>query len=137
MRKLVIFAALILTTGILSGQSLKKDALISIHTLEISLEDGVTMDQYLDFMVDEFFTLYKKTYSCDVRLVKGLNREIEGRIGVMVHFKSKQEWNRFFNDDGTMTEAGRAGWEKIRPALDELRKLGAFRSENVVDWVIQ
>ena len=142
MRKFFILTALSLATlimsaGTASGQTLKQDALISIHTLSISLEEGVTMDQYLDFLVGEFLPAYKKNFSCDAYLVKGLNREIEGKIGVLVHFNSKKEWNKYFNDDGSSTETGKAAIDEIRPVLDEMKKLGSYRSENVVDWVVQ
>jgi hypothetical protein len=137
MRKLLFVTALILVSGTAFGQTYKKDALISIHTLAITLEDDVTMDKFLDYCVDKLFPIYEKTFSCDVRLVKGLNRDIEDRIGVLVNFKSKKAWNKYWNDDGSFTETGREEWNKIRPIIDEMKKLGTWSSENVVDWVIQ
>lgn len=137
MSKLLVITALLLFAGIAFSQSFKKDALISIHTLAITLEDGVSMDQFLDFLEDKLLPEYEKAFSCDVRLVKGLNRDIENRIGLFVYFKSKNEWNKYFNNDGSSTETGQEAMGNIRPILDEMRKLGTWRSENVVDWVIQ
>ena len=137
MRKLLVITALLLFTGIAFGQNFKKNALISIHTMAITLEENITMDQFLGFIEDKFLPEYEKTFSCDVRLVKGLNRDIENRIGVFAYFKSKNEWNKYFNNDGSSTETGRAARDKLSPILDEMKKLGTWSSENVVDWVIQ
>ena len=137
MKKFLVVTILFLFAGTVFGQTFDKDALICIHTLSITLEEDVTMDQYLEFIADKFFPEYEKTFSCDARLVKGLNRDIEGKIGVLINFKSKQEWSKYWNDDGSFTDTGQAEYEKLRPILDEMKKLGTWSSENVVDWVIQ
>ena len=137
MRKFIFATVLLLSAGTAFGQAPEKNAVISIHTLAIALNDGVTMDQYLDFMVDTFIPAYEKTFSCDAQLVKGLNRAIENRIGVLITFPSKEHWNTFWNDDGSSTETGQAKLEKFAPVMDKMNALGTTSSENVVDWVLQ
>jgi hypothetical protein len=137
MRKLFIVTVILLFTGIAFAQSFKKNALIGIHTLAITLEENTTMDQFLDFFENKLLPEYEKAFSCDVRLIKGLNRDIENRTGLFVYFKSKNEWNKYFNDDGSTTETGQKAMDKVGPILDEMRKLGTWSSENIVDWVIQ
>lgn len=137
MKKILIASLIFLFTGITFGQTLKKGVLISIHTITITLEEGVTMDQYLESLTVKMFPEIEKELSCEIKLVKGINRDIENKFGLCWYFKSKTEWNKFFNDDGSSTEAGQAAMSKLGPIMDELGKLGTWSSDNIVDWVVQ
>ena len=137
MKKILIASLIFLFTGITFGQSLKKGVLISIHTITITLEEGVTMDQYLEALTARLFPEVEKAFSCEVKFVKGINRDIENKPGLCWYFKSKKEWNKFFNDDGSSTEAGQAAMDKLTPLMEELGKLGTWSSDHIVDWVIQ
>ena len=69
-------------------------------------------------------------------MMKGLNREIEGQYGMIFYYKSKKIFNKYWNDDGSVTEKGELAMEKLQALLGELQQLGtATRIMN--DWVIK
>ena len=70
--------ALLLFAGIAFGQTLPKGSVIGLHTSVVTLNPGVTLDHYMDFMNNKLFPEFEKHFpGIKLYLVKGLNREIK------------------------------------------------------------
>lgn len=137
MKKLIIAAAFFLITGVAFGQTVQKGSVIGAHTWTLTLNSGVTLDQYLDFFTDRFIPEFEKHFpGVKLFLVKGLNREVKDEYGSIFIIESKEVYNKYWNDDGSYTEVTAAIVEKVQPLLDEWNKLGTS-SDLIADWVIQ
>ena len=137
MRKLLIITALILFAGIAFGQTLQKGGIIGLHTFTGTLNPGVTMDQYQDFVNTTFIPEWEKNFpGAKAFTLKGLNREIKDKYGMVIYLKSKKDYNKYWNDDGSATDEGATAAAKMQPLSDEINKLGTF-TDVITDWVIQ
>ena len=137
MKKLIIAAAFILCTGVAFGQIVQKGSVIGVHTSTVNLNEGVTLDQYLDYFSNTFIPEFEKHFpGIKLYLVKGLNREVKDEYGKIFIIESKEVYNKYWNDDGSNTEVTAAIAEKVQPLLDEGNKLGTT-DDVIADWVIQ
>ena len=113
MKKLFILSAFVLFAGSAFGQSFQKEGVLSVHTLTITLVQDITMDQYLAFWEEKIFPEFEKLFDCEVHIMKGINREIEGQYGWIFYYKSKKVFNKYWNDDGSGTEKGDAASQSL------------------------
>jgi hypothetical protein len=63
MKKLFLFAALTLLTGITIGQSIQKGTLIGTHVMTVTLQPGVTLEKFMDFYKTNIIPEMEKYYS--------------------------------------------------------------------------
>ena len=137
MKKLIIAAAFFLLTGVAFGQTVQKGTIVGVHTSTVTLNPGVTLDQYLDYFTNRFIPEFEKNFpGVKLFLVKGLNREVKGEYGKIFIVESKKVYNKYWNDDGSYTDVTTAIVEKVQPLLDEGNKLGTT-TDVITDWVIQ
>ena len=137
MKKLIIAVAFFLFTGVAFGQTLQKGSVVGVHTTTVTLDSGVTQDQYLDFFTNRFIPEFEKNFpGVKLFLVKGLNREVKGEYGSIFIIESKKVYNKYWNDDGGYTDVTLAIAEKMQPIVDEGNKLGTS-TDVITDWVIQ
>ena len=137
MRKLFVITALILFAGIAFGQTVQKGSVIGLHTSVVTLNSGVTIDQYLDFFTNKLIPEFEKNFpGVKLFLVKGLNREVKGEYGKIFIIESKKVFNKYWNDDGSYTDVTAAIVEKVQPLIDEGNKLGTT-TDVITDWVVQ
>ena len=135
MKKLLFLISVLLLMGPVSGQSIKKGSVVSIFTMTITLQEDVTMNQFLQFFESKFLPELEKTFSCETHLVRGMNREIKDQLGIIWRYDSKKKFNTYWNDDGSPTESGQAGIDSLKPVIDELEEFGTF-SRTVNDWLV-
>ncbi len=137
MRKLIIAVAFFLFTGVAFGQTVQKGSIVGVHTSTVTLNSGVTLDQYLDYFTNRFIPEFEKNFpGVKLFLVKGLNREVKGEYGKIFIIESKKVYNKYWNVDGSYTDVTAAIVEKVQPLLDEGNKLGTT-TDVITDWVIQ
>jgi hypothetical protein len=137
MKKLILFAALILAVGLTYGQNLQKGNLIGTHLAEVSLKPGVTIDQFTEFFINKYIPAVEKIWKgWKFYLVKGIRGENINSFGLIIIVNSEKDRNKYYNSDGTSNELGNTAFEKLKPVQDELDKLGTFTSK-YTDWVIQ
>ena len=58
MKKLIIAVAFILFAGVAFGQTLQKGSVLALRTDAPTLNPGVTMDQYEEFMINTDFHVH-------------------------------------------------------------------------------
>jgi hypothetical protein len=137
MRKLFIITALVLFAGVAFGQTIQKGSVIGLHTTTITLNSGVTLDQYMDFVNDKLIPEFEKEFpGLKLYIIKGLNREIKDQYGLIFFAESKKAYNTYWNDDGSDTDKTVAAAENVQSLMEEWNKLATSTSV-ITDWVIQ
>ena len=137
MKKLISTTFLILLVGITFGQTLQKGNLVGLHVMTINLDPNVTMNQYLEFYTSKVIPEFEKHFAgTKAYLIKGIRGESDNSYGVLYFFESEGDRDKFFNDDGSLSELGEAANEKVTPISEELNKLGTSTTK-YTDWIIQ
>jgi hypothetical protein len=138
MKKVVFIAAIILISGITFGQNLKKGNLIGVHTMTVTLKQGVTMEQFTQCYSNKVIPeMNKLDPEWQVYLVKSIRGNInENSIGMIHVLKSDNVRSKYYKADGTQTELGISTNAKIKPVMDELEKLGTVE-RTWTDWIVQ
>ena len=137
MRKLIVITALLLFAGIAFGQTVQKGSVIGLHTSVVTLNSGVTLDQYMDFINNKVIPEFEKNLpGIKVYLVKGLNREVKDEYALIFFAESKKVYNKYWNDDGSNTDISVAATAKAQPLIDEWNKLDSS-THVITDWVVQ
>lgn len=134
---LLLFVSLTLPV---SGQNIKKDNLLGIHLLDIELKPGVTMEQVADYYENTFFPTVNKQAKGVAKgyLVKGRRGEAVDRLATMWVFPSEAARSKYFNEDGSLTAAGKLTAEVMDALNTDLEKLATITySEGFTDWVVQ
>jgi len=68
----------------LSAQTLKKGAVIAVSTYKITLQPGVTMNQYEDFLINKYLPEYEKNFpDSKMYILTGDRGEKKNQIGIM------------------------------------------------------
>jgi hypothetical protein len=136
MKKYFLSIAFILFAVITSGQSFEKGNYVGFHVLTITLNLGVTMDQYLDVYKNKVMPAYEKNFQSKCYLIKSSRGECENCVGVIIAWKSEADWSKFWNKEGGTTDLGQAALDKLKPQTEEIKKLGTYTSK-YTDWVVQ
>jgi len=79
MKKLVLLTALILLLGSAFGQGLQKGNIVGVQTLTVTLNQGVTMEQFTDYLIKKCFPEFEKAHQgWKYYLTKGIKGENAG-----------------------------------------------------------
>jgi len=136
MKKLIFLTALILLSGLTFGQALQKGSLVGVHVMTITLQPGVTMEKFIEFYTSKVIPEYEKNFSgmkpYIVKSIRGANKD---SFGGFIVFKTEKDRDKYFKADGSYTDLGNAAYAKLKPALDELNKLGTV-TVTYNDWLI-
>ena len=121
MKKYFLSIAFILFAVITSGQSFEKGNYVGFHVLTITLNQGVTMDQYLDVYKNKVMPTYEKNFQSKCYLIKSSRGECENCVGVIIAWKSEADWSKFWNKEGGTTDLGHAALDKLKPQTEEIK----------------
>lgn len=137
MKKLIVLAVFFLFSGVLSAQNLKKGTLVGTHVLKVELKEDVTMEEWQNYYVENVLPEMKKIpfKGWDAYLMKGIRGTNEDELGILYIISSERERDKYFNDDGTMNEAGLKLTKNMQPVFDELDKLGTSTT-TYTDWMV-
>lgn len=137
MKKLILFAFVILIAGITYGQTLQKGALLGMHKVSPVLSPGISMDQYLSFVMNKLIPAYEKSYpGLKCYLLKSKRGECVDCIILAFFFQSEEIRNKYFKPDGDYTDLGLEGKKTMQTVLDELAKMDKS-TEIYTDYIIQ
>ena len=140
MKKGLFFLAVALI-GIFSfGQTVHKGSLLGLHTVTPNLKEGVTMDAYVKFFTSKAIPAYEKAFpGIKMYLIKSLRGQDSSSVGVIYMFNSETDRNKYFNNDGTMTELGKAGNAKLSDLGKEFDKYETSSNapDRYNDWLVE
>jgi hypothetical protein len=137
MKKAFFTSAFLLLAGVVFGQTFQKGGVLSVHHMDPVLDPDVTMNQYLDYIHNQLIPAYEKLFpGVQVYVMTGLNRENKDDHGLGFLWDSKENFNRYWNDDGSPTEECEKTMKELQPVLDKFTKLGSSNS-TIGDWLIQ
>jgi len=132
MKKLIIAAAFILLAGVAYGQTLKKGSIMALRTDAPTLNAGVTMEQYADFMINKFAPEMEKLFpGIKVFILKADRGEHKDGYAMLIWVESAEARDKIFGAEGDDETQS-----KMLPLMEELGKFTTI-SENYTDWVIQ
>ena len=110
--------------------------LLGLHTIHYELAPGVTRDEYLDFMKDEYAPAWEKHFpGVKGFVLEGRTGECVGCTGFLFFIESAEVRDKYWKADGSYTELGEAANEKMQPVIEEMRKLGEYTT-TYTDWLI-
>jgi hypothetical protein len=136
MKKLIFTTAITILAGLAFGQTLQKGNLVGVHVITIELNPGVTMEQFQNFHLNTLIPEYEKLYKgWQLFLVKGIRGENINTYGWIMVAESEETRDKHYNDNGSLTEYGKAINEKMKPILDEVEKFGILKRK-YTDWLI-
>ena len=131
MKKLIIAAAFILFAGVAFGQTLQKGTILALRTDAPTLNSGVTMDQYADFMINKFAPEMEKIFpGTKVFILKSDRGEHKDRYAMLIFVESVAARDKIFGAEDAELQG------KLIPLMEELGKFATI-SDNYTDWVIQ
>lgn len=100
-----------------------KGSLLGLHTFTLNLKEGVTMEGYTKFFTSKAIPAYEKAFpSMKMYLIKSLRGQDRSSMGVIFMFNSETDRNKYYNNDGTMTELGKAASAKLNDVGKERDK---------------
>ena len=136
MKKLILTGAIILVAGVIFGQTLKKGNFVAVHVITIELNHDVTMGQFQSFHVNTLIPEFEKNYpGWQLYLAKGIRGENKNTYGWIIVVESEEIRDKYYNDDGSITEFGQSASEKMKPVLEETEKFGKL-NRTYTDWII-
>ena len=107
-----------------------------MHRMELTLADGVSLDQYLDFWETKLMPEAKKVFpEASYLVLKGIGENNQHQIGTFYYYESLEAFRKYWNDDGTATEEGAAGMAKLQPLMEKMNEMGTF-TLFPGDWLI-
>lgn len=137
MKKLFVVSVILFIANMAIGQSFPKEGLVSVHTLILTPKAGVNMSDLVNFIEQKSIPAWEKEFECKIHLLKGLNRDNENKDGMVYYYKSKKVFNKYWNDDGSPTELGKAGMKKLGSITKEMNLLGTIERKDVRDWILE
>ena len=136
MKKLILLAVIFLSANIMYGQAFKEGNLKGVHVITIDLKPGIWMVDFQKFHVETLIPAYEKNYpGWQLYLAKGLRGENQNKYGWIIVVESEEVRDKYYNDDGSVTEFGQSAAEKMKPILAEAEKFGRL-NRTYTDWII-
>lgn len=133
MKKLLIFAAFLIFAGIASGQTLKKGTLIGTHTINVTLQNDVTMNQFLDWLENSWKAELDKLDGITVFITKGDRGVSTDRYGLIYYCESKEVRDKYFPAEGEAPEEYRAITTKL---MNDIQKFVVSMTTDYTDWIV-
>jgi hypothetical protein len=138
--KTLILLCLLLGNGLnqLSAQTLKKGAVLGIHTYTFTLNPDVTLNQFLDFMMNKYIPETDKNFpGSKMYVLSGDRGERKNQIALMTVFESIQVRDKYYpSADKTSPEADAASG-KMKTITEEMMKFIVDYTPVYTDWVIK
>ena len=134
------FFLLLFVTGakLSSAQSLRQGNLVGLHTIEVTLSSGHTMDEFRSFFVSRVLPEYEKQWmGLRGYLVKSVRGEYKNQFAIVWVFESEAARDRYFTREGKANELEIAARENVKSVEKELANYGTYTVHYRDDWVVQ
>ncbi len=122
------------------SQSLQKGNLLGLHVFTPNLKPGVSMQDYSNFYTSTVIPQFQKAFP-DIKLyiVKSIRGQDSTSMGVIYFFDSEAVRNKYFNSDGTPTDAFKTADAQMNDLGKEMDKYETSSNapDKYNDWVVQ
>jgi hypothetical protein len=136
MKKIFLFTVMAIFSLSAFSQSLPKGSLIGLHSFTVKLNGKTTMQEFIDFQNKKWAPALSKTYNCEVHILKHIRGENENKVGLIIIFKNEADRNKYYKQDGSLNDFGKAANDKMKEINKESNKLGTT-SGGYTDWLVQ
>lgn len=144
MKKIILSLAFILLTGIIFGQTLSNGAVLALRIYNFELLPSATMEQVENYLAEENTDFNNSFDDVKLLLIKGLRGEYENKLAGIIYMSSDDVRDKYFTDDGGVTDAGQLLVEKFQEIVAGLQEFvtpetaAQFASStDYTDWEIQ
>ena len=136
------FLLLLLLSGLfmsqLSAQTLKKGAVVAIHTYSFTLNPDVTLNQFIDFMMNKYIPESDKDFAgTKLYLLTADRGEKKNQIGFIIVFESVQLRDRYYPAADKTSPEGEAANAKMKAVSDEMMKFVIDYAPVYTDWIVK
>jgi hypothetical protein len=138
MKKVIFIVGLILLTGLTYGQTIKKGVVISVKNNNCILKPDVTMNQFLDFIMNKHIPEFEKNFpGVKEYLLWGDRGKGKNQIAILDVYESVAIRDKYWKEYDVPTEEGKAAKEKMLPLFDETFKYLVDFTEESTEWIIK
>lgn len=140
--KVLLFFCLLSGTGTINlpAQTLDHNAIVHIentNTYLITLQPGVTMNQYIDFLKNKYIPGYDKNFPGSRMTVSSSDfREGKNQYSAVFFFESLKARDKYFPNGTGLSDTGKAALEKMKPLSLEVREYVLESKRVKTDWMI-
>lgn len=135
MKKIAFVLILSISSLFAFGQSLEQGNLVGLHVLDITLNDGVTSQQFEDYYMNTVIPNYDQAYpGAKIYLADGFLGEYKGSLSMIWIFESIAARNAYFGSNAK--ELSQEIQDKLKSVDDGLALLGSWTSK-FTDWSIR
>jgi len=123
----------------ISGQTLKKDAVVAVSSYTLVLNPDVTMNQFLDFYINKYIPEFEKNFpGIKAYLLSGDRGEKKNHFGEIWLFESVAVRDKYFpTEDSEGSDLAVAAWDKMNAISTELGKYVVSWDRIFTDWIIK
>ncbi len=141
--KTLLFLCLILGFSFiqLSGQPLKKGAVVCVNTFTYTLNPDVTLNQFLNFYINKYIPEFEKNYpGVKTYVLWGDRGDKKNQMGTMDVYESVAVRDKYYpvENDSTVSDAVKVASEKMKALDAEMSKFflgGGVRT--YTDWIMK
>ena len=140
MKKALVTLGCTLISMISISQTLQKGNLIGLHYFTPKLKDGVTMQDYTNFITTKAVAAYENAFpEIKMYLIRSLRGQDSSSLGIIYMFKTEADRNKYFGYSGQLTELGKAAVAKLNDIGKEFEKYEVSSNEpdKYNDWLVQ
>ena len=121
----------------LEPMALPKGSLIGLHKLNISLNNGKTIEDFEEYFTKVVVPAYNQAYlGAKVHLIKSSKGADLNSLGMLWIFESEDFLAQLWNTDGSSTELNTAIGQSLVEVNEGLAAIGSWTS-NFSDWTVQ
>ena len=116
---------------------LSKDNLMGFHKLNVTLNNGYTMQDFENYFTKTLIPAYNSAFmGAKVHLIKGIKGKDVNSLGMLWIFESSEFVSKFWNSNGTSTDLNNSINEGLNDINAGLSVIGSWTSE-FTDWTVQ
>lgn len=138
MKKMFVVLAIILYAGIAVCQTLHKDNVFTLNVLDINLKPGVTMDQFMVVVYEEYIPALSEAFPDITSIFSEVIRgRYEAQFGLIDLYESEEELEKYWPDTNVKSELYEERWETIvKPVKDKMDELAEYEFVPLTTWKV-
>ncbi|HDS06111.1 MAG TPA: hypothetical protein ENO05_00665 [Bacteroides sp.] len=137
MKKSFIVLVFVLVAGAATGQTLKKGGIVAFRPLAVTLHPDVIMNQYQDFLINEYFPEIEQAFTgSKIFLLKGDRGAQQQGLAWIWYFDSPGLRAQYWDEEGNFTQAGGVAMEKLGAVIEKSNQFVEAAESGYTDWII-